>query len=196
MEERGIGTTAPATVNTTPTKQIPRSAKIAANPKIFVFRPHQTLTDLPRTEQDAVTIDAPPDYGVEGSIGVGEPRPLTGVTTEQPKPSPPSTEDKTTENPTKSVSVSQGVQMAKLIRKVKPEYPALAKAARISGVVHLIGVIGKDGTIQNLQLISGHALLARAAIEAVRQWVYRPTLLSGQAVEVIAPIDVNFTLTQ
>jgi protein TonB len=86
--------------------------------------------------------------------------------------------------------------MAKLIRKVKPEYPALAKAARISGVVHLIGVIGKDGTIQNLQLISGHALLARAAIEAVRQWVYRPTLLSGQPVEVIAPIDVNFTLTQ
>jgi protein TonB len=94
------------------------------------------------------------------------------------------------------IRVSQGVQMAKLIRQVKPEYPPLAKAARISGVVHLIGVIGKDGTIQNLQLISGHALLARAAIEAVRQWVYRPTLLSGQAVEVIAPIDVNFTLTQ
>ena len=92
--------------------------------------------------------------------------------------------------------VSQGVQMAKLIRKVIPPYPPLAKAARISGVVHLIGTIAKDGTIRNLQLISGHPLLSRAAIEAVEQWVYQPTLLNGQPVEVIAPIDVSFTLSQ
>jgi protein TonB len=92
--------------------------------------------------------------------------------------------------------VGGGVQMAKLVKKVIPEYPPLAKTARISGVVHLLGVIAKDGTIQNLQLIGGHPLLARAALEAVRQWVYRPTLLNGQPVEVIAPIDVNFTLGQ
>ena len=84
--------------------------------------------------------------------------------------------------------------MAKLVKKVIPDYPALAKMARVSGVVHLLGVIAKDGTIQNLQLISGPPLLARAAMEAVRQWVYEPTLLNGQPVEVIAPIDVNFTL--
>jgi protein TonB len=84
--------------------------------------------------------------------------------------------------------------MAKLVRKVIPEYPPLAKTARIAGVVHLLGVIAKDGTIQNLQLISGHPLLARAALEAVGKWVYQPTLLNGQPVEVIAPIDVNFTL--
>jgi protein TonB len=86
--------------------------------------------------------------------------------------------------------------MAKLVKKVIPEYPALAKTARLSGVVHLLGVIAKDGTIQNLQLISGHPILAGAALAAVRQWAYQPTLLNGRPVEVIAPIDVNFTLGQ
>lgn len=86
--------------------------------------------------------------------------------------------------------------MAKLVKKVIPEYPPLAKTARVSGIVHLIGAIAKDGTVQNLQLISGHPVLARAAMEAVRQWIFQPTLLNGQPVEVIAPIDVNFTLGQ
>ncbi len=98
--------------------------------------------------------------------------------------------------PSGPLRVSQGVQMAKLVRRITPEYPPLAKTARVSGVVHLIGIIAKDGTMHNLQLISGHPLLARAAMEAVKQWVYRPTLLNGEAVEVIAPIDVNFTLGQ
>ena len=92
--------------------------------------------------------------------------------------------------------VSRGVQMAKLVKQIVPIYPPLAKNARISGVVHLVGIIAKDGTIRNLQLISGHPLLARAAMEAVAQWVYKPTLLSGEPVEVICPIDVNFTLSQ
>ena len=98
--------------------------------------------------------------------------------------------------PSGPIRVSTGAQMAKLVKKVIPEYPPLAKTARVSGVVHLIGVISKDGTIQNLQLISGHPLLARAAMQAVEQWLYQPTLLNGQPVEVIAPIDVNFTLGQ
>lgn len=98
--------------------------------------------------------------------------------------------------PSGPIRVSIGVQMAKLVKKVIPEYPPLARTARVSGVVHLLGVIAKDGTIQNLQVIGGHPLLARAALEAVRQWVYQPTLLNGQPVEVIAPIDVNFTLGQ
>ncbi len=84
--------------------------------------------------------------------------------------------------------------MAKLIRKVIPEYPRWPETARISGVVHLIGTIGKDGTIRNLQLIGGHPMLAHAAMEAVAQWVYEPTLLNGEPVEVIAPIEVSFTL--
>ncbi len=86
--------------------------------------------------------------------------------------------------------------MAKLLRKVIPEYPAPARSARISGIVRLIGTIGEDGTIRNLQLVSGHPLLARAAMEAVRQWLYKPTLLNGKPVEVIAPIEVTFSLGQ
>ena len=79
-----------------------------------------------------------------------------------------------------------------LVRKVIPMYPPMARAARISGVVRLIGTIGKDGAIQNLEIVSGHPMLARAALEAVRQWVYRPTLLNGIPVEVVAPIEVDF----
>jgi periplasmic protein TonB len=86
--------------------------------------------------------------------------------------------------------------MAKLIRKVIPEYPRLAREARISGVVHLIGTIAKDGTIRDLRLVDGHPMLARAALEAVEQWVYEPTLLNGEPVEVIAPIEVSFTLAR
>lgn len=88
------------------------------------------------------------------------------------------------------------MQAAKLVRQIIPQYPELAKRARISGTVRLVGIIGKDGSIQNLQLVSGPPLLVRAAIDAVRQWIYQPTLLNGQPVEVIAPIDVVFTLTQ
>jgi TonB family protein len=73
--------------------------------------------------------------------------------------------------PSGPVRVGGDVQMAKLVKKVIPEYPPLAKAARVSGVVRLLGIIAKDGTIQNLQLISGHPLLARAALDAVKQWI-------------------------
>jgi len=86
--------------------------------------------------------------------------------------------------------------MAKLLRKVTPQYTPIAKIGRISGIVRLIGTIDKDGTIRNLQVVSGHPMLAQAALEAVRQWVYKPTLLNGNPVEVIAPIEVNFTLAR
>jgi protein TonB len=108
-------------------------------------------------------------------------------------PPPPATPAVETRKPAPLV-VGGDVQMAKLIRRVIPEYPAIARSARISGVVRLVGIIGKDGTIQNLQLVSGHPLLARAALDAVRQWVYKPTLLNGIPVEVVAPIEVNFNL--
>ena len=110
-------------------------------------------------------------------------------------PPPPNTSVEKTQ-PSAPVRVTSDLQMAMLLRKVIPAYPPIAKANRISGVVRLIGTIGKDGTIKNLQLVSGHPLLAHAALEAVRQWVYRPTILNGMPVEVIAPIEVNFTLAQ
>jgi protein TonB len=86
--------------------------------------------------------------------------------------------------------------MAKLLRKVIPVYPALARAARISGIVRLIGTVGKDGTIRDLRVVSGHPILAQSALEAVEQWVYKPTLLNGNPVEVIAPIEVSFTFAR
>jgi protein TonB len=90
--------------------------------------------------------------------------------------------------------VSLGVQAAKLTRQVKPVYPPLAVQARISGTVRLAAVIGRDGSIQNLRVVSGHPLLTAAALDAVRQWRYLATLLNGEPMEVITQIDVNFTL--
>jgi protein TonB len=94
------------------------------------------------------------------------------------------------------IRVGGNVQQANLIRKITPIYPPLAKQARIQGTVRFTAIIGKDGSIQNLQLVSGHPLLVPAAQDAVRQWLYRPTLLNGEPVEVITQIDVNFTLNQ
>jgi protein TonB len=90
--------------------------------------------------------------------------------------------------------VGGAVLAAQLVKKVIPVYPALARQARVSGTVHLEGILSKDGTIRNLQVLGGHPLLVSAAVDAVRQWVYRPTTLNGVPVEVIAPIDVVFTL--
>lgn len=86
------------------------------------------------------------------------------------------------------------VHMARLVQRVDPIYPDLARHARISGTVELTGVIGIDGHIRELQVVRGQPLLARAALDAVSRWVYEPTLLNGEAVEVIAPITVNFLL--
>jgi protein TonB len=80
------------------------------------------------------------------------------------------------------------------VSQPKPVYPPLAKAARVQGTVSFQAVIGTDGTVRNLQLISGPPLLVQAAMMAVQQWVYEPTLLNGKPVEVITTIDVNFTL--
>ena len=82
-----------------------------------------------------------------------------------------------------------------LIRKVTPIYPQLARQARIAGTVKLNAKISKDGRIENLTLISGHPLLVQAAEDAVRQWVYKPTQLNGEPMEVVTTIDVNFTLS-
>lgn len=81
-----------------------------------------------------------------------------------------------------------------LVRKVLPTYPPLARSARIQGTVLLQATISKVGTIENLQLVSGHPMLAPAAIEAVRQWRYRPYILNNEPVEVETQITVNFSL--
>ena len=94
----------------------------------------------------------------------------------------------------KRVTVSQGVTSGMLIRKVQPDYPPLAKQARIQGSVVLQAVIGKDGSIQNLKAVSGHPMLIPSALDAVRQWRYKPYFLNGEPVEVDTQVTVNFTL--
>jgi periplasmic protein TonB len=93
------------------------------------------------------------------------------------------------------VRVSQGVTQGLLVRKVQPTYPPLARQARIQGSVLLQAEISKAGDIENLRLISGHPMLAPAAIEAVKQWKYKPYILNGEPVEVETQITVNFTLS-
>jgi protein TonB len=94
------------------------------------------------------------------------------------------------------IRISQGVTKGLLIQKIQPQYPVLAKAARVQGDVVLSAIISKEGNIENLQLVSGHPMLVPAAIETVKQWRYRPYLLNGQPVEVETTITVTFELTQ
>ena len=130
------------------------------------------------------------DVGVLGAldvIGNGAPA-VSALPPPQRKADPP--------QPAKPIQIGGNVLEAKLVNRVMPLYPPLARQARISGTVRLEGIISRDGRVVNLQVISGHPLLIKAAVDAVRQWIYRPTLLNGQPVEVIAPIDVRFTLAQ
>ena len=113
-----------------------------------------------------------------------------------PKPPPQPAPAKAKAADTAPMKVSSGIQEAKLLRRIVPIYPQMAIIARIQGTVHLVGVISKEGTIRELQVIDGSPLLVKAALDAVRQWVYKPTLLSGEPVEVIAPITVTFTLNR
>ena len=113
--------------------------------------------------------------GIIGGTGAGLPPP--------PKPAA-----------NKPVRVGGNVAQANLIRQVTPVYPPIAKTAHISGTVLLHAIIGKDGTVQDLQYVSGPPLLMKSAKDAVRQWRYKPTLLNGEPVDVDTTISVVFTL--
>jgi protein TonB len=134
--------------------------------------------------------------GIEGGIPgaltahVARPQPLPH--SPPPAPSAPASRPEARE----VIRIRQGglVQAALLIHQVMPAYPALAVQARISGTVQLEGVIATDGRITELRLLGGHPLLVHAAMEAVKQWRYRPTMLNGEPVEVLAPITVHFRL--
>jgi protein TonB len=138
--------------------------------------------------------------GVPGGVAGGTPGGVLGsimssVPPSGPPPPPPPPVKEKPKTPSR-ITIGGNVQQAKLVRQPKPIYPPLAKQARISGIVHLAAIISKDGTIQDLKVISGHPLLIPSALEAVKQWVYQPTLLNGEPVEVSTQIDVNFTLSQ
>jgi TonB family protein len=98
--------------------------------------------------------------------------------------------------PSSRVRVGGNAASSNLIHKVPPVYPQGAKDSHIQGTVVLETYVNKDGLVDNLKLLSGHPLLAQAAIDAVRQWTYKPTLLNGQPVDIVTTVTVNFALAR
>jgi TonB family protein len=128
--------------------------------------------------------------------------PADAVPDAAPKPadtnSPPGKTEGSAASPnaTKPLHVGSGVTQGLLIKRVDPIYPTIAAINRVQGVVLLGATISKEGTIKDLQVISGNPLLNGAAIDAVKQWRYRPYVMNGEPVEVDTQIIVNFTLQQ
>ena len=132
--------------------------------------------------------DAPGVGSGPAGPGIGPGVPLNFGVRAIPQPPPPP------QPPPKPVRRGGDVMAAMLVHQVDTVYPRIAIAAHISGVVHLHAIIGKDGTIRELEVVDGSPLLAHAALAAVREWRYRPTLLSGEPVEVDTYITVKFVL--
>jgi len=168
-----------------PTVQTPAPPIVQATAEVPQPTPAKARAFVPPPKQQkreqAAIIDAPPALANAPvtPLGVTLPARLAPL-------SPP---------PPQQILVETNLQAANLIKKVVPVYPGLAKSAGIQGIVKFTAVIGKDGKIQNLKVISGPTPLVEAASDAVKRWVYRPTLLNGQPVEVITQINVNFTIS-
>ncbi len=175
-----------------------RSRPAPSHPRYHSVSDRRTIADRPFFQPPRIPLHVsagaePEPPGIEGngdpSMQPGSPDWLpggsdTGPTVEIARPAA----DR------KPRMVSLGVMDASLIHRVQPEYPPIAKLMRLSGSVVLRAVIGTDGEVHEIEVLSGNAILADAARAAVRQWRYRPTLLSGQAVEVETQITVNFVL--
>jgi TonB family protein len=147
--------------------------------KQWKYRPY-LLNGDPVEVETSVTVtftlsDKPAAEGVAGEA--------RGTPEDMPHPAVP-----------QRVRVSSGVMQGLLLTKVQPQYPPDAKDQHIQGLVVLKAIIDKEGNVSNIQLITGHPELAPAAIEAVKQWKYKPYLLNGTPVEIETQIQVNFTL--
>ncbi len=176
--------------------------KVARERGVQVVRVERRLTfqaPVRIPDKIAMVIEEPAPAGsgqyVSGSTG---PSGIVGlpILVDTPVAPPPGTVEVKSEKPIPRIVVGGNVQAAKIVRRVMPVYPALARQACVEGTVSLLGVIATDGTVRQLRVLSGHPLLVQAALDAVRQWVYRPTLLNGDPVEVQAPIEVHFTLAR
>jgi protein TonB len=149
------------------------------------------IKDQPEPPQASVGVVG----GVPGGMPGGTPGGVLGSIISSAAAAPPPPPPPKAVAP-KRIRVGGQVEAAKLIFKPMPEYPPLAKMARIQGTVRLEAIISRDGTIQDLKVLSGHPLLVKSAIEAVQRWRYQPTLLNGEPVEVVTEIDCNFTLAE
>lgn len=109
---------------------------------------------------------------------------------------PAAAQSEATPKPATRIRIGGNVMTAKILQKVPPVYPPLARQTRIQGTVRLHAIIGKDGLVKQLEVMSGHPLLVQSALDAVRKWQYQPVLLNGEAVEVDTTIDVIYALNQ
>jgi periplasmic protein TonB len=139
------------------------------------------------TGADMSSVSAPPEIG----HGPGDPNGLF-VTNVASGPAPP------VAKPRSSAPLVRGgdVMSALLIHRVQPDYPKIAQVMHLSGTVQLRAIIGTDGSVQNIEVVSGSPILANAAVAAVRQWKYQPTQLNGKPVEVETVVTVQFQMQQ
>jgi protein TonB len=150
---------------------------------------HQPTRVPPRI--DANTDEEPPDlFDLSVPIahdglgpGIGEATQNSSVARPEAKP-----------RPSGPVMMSTGVMTARLIHRVQPSYPAAASLIQLEGTVELRAIIATDGSVRNLEVVRGNPILAAAAVEAVREWRYQPTRLSGIPVEVETIITVQFQM--
>ena len=167
--------------------------------RLPILRP---APDQPLTT--AVSIDLPQlDAGPSGPSVPGF---FTGPTYERgtggipaippPQPPPAKPTPKLTPTQTGPVKVGGNVRPPQLLQQIKPPYPRLAVTTRIQGTVKIEAIISRDGFVRDARVVSGHPLLVAAALDAVRQWRYRPTILNEEPVEVALVLDVNFTLAR
>jgi len=164
------------------------------------YRPFQALTKIPTQIATGPDLPGAPVYqpgNGDTGIAAGFELPgLSGLERALPLPAPPPQPAPQPAAQQAPLRVNEGVQSAKLIFGPRPAYPPLANQARISGTVRLAARISADGHIRDLRVMSGHPMLVQSALDAVGQWVYKPTLLNAQPVEVLTEIMVNFVLSQ
>jgi len=139
-------------------------------------------------------VGVPGGFGDANGSGNGVIDGLLASGSAQPPPPMPDVKQAAPLAPPRRIRLGGVVEQGKLISGPRPAYPVLARAARIEGTVRLEAVISRDGTVLNLKVVSGHPLLIPAALAAVAQWVFRPTALNGEPVEVATEIEVHFTL--
>ena len=172
----------------------PKTMRVSKNPRALrQVTPAPTIIPriiTPVTGTPEIALQTPP-LRVTGGIPWGDSKDAWGGFNAGSPPLPPAPALKTV---VVRVRVGGQVEGAKLIFQVTPEYPEVARMARIQGTVRLEAVISKEGTVESLKVVSGPPLLVKAAFDAVAHWRYQPTLLNGEPVEVATEIEVNFTL--
>ena len=152
----------------------------------------RTPTKIPDKIKKIVEEEAPPPVtstsGIIGGMGTaGSAGGVLGGVLAAANSAPPKVE-------VKKLRVSGGVQSANCLSCPKPPYPPLARQARVQGAVVLSATISKNGTVEGLNIVSGHPMLRQGVLETVKNWRYKPTYLNGEPVEVETTITVNFNL--